>query len=258
VPNSILKKSISFSLNSAGPLARLFFAIALSLAAIMSHRFIFLGMLLLIAFNAHALWDENLKGIFKIGLFALPLAIFIFLLHLFFQPGEPFFNLWFLKATSAGAIAGCRYGLKLLVYAFAGYLIFISVDPFGLIQPLERLARKLGSFGRLVSAMAIAFFLAMRFLPELSAQSRNTLLALRSRGLDPKGNIIHKARVMLSVVASLFVTGFKRADMAALALDVKGYSTRYRRAVFVPLKPGIASYIIFASSILILMAGWRF
>ncbi len=240
---------------SAGSLSRFFFALSLALGAILSGSFVFLGVAFVLGLLAIQVWKGTLQGAVRAGLYVLPLAIFIFVLHLFTHSGEPLFKLSFISATAEGARAGLLYGLKLFIYAASGYIIFAIVDPFNLIVPFERLARKFGPAGRFVSGLAIAFFLALRFLPELSNQGKNTLIALRARGLDFRGNLFHKLKVMLFVAAPLFVSGFKRADLAALALDIKGYGTRYLSAVFAPLRPNAVSLMVVLAGMAVVIAG---
>jgi energy-coupling factor transporter transmembrane protein EcfT len=242
---------------SAGAPSRLFFAFSLTISALFNDNIAFLGLILLLLLLFLGLWRGNIQNILKVSLIAAPLAIFIFVLHLFIHNGQPIFKVAFLTATYTGARTGLLYALKLFIYSYSGYLIFIAVDPFELIQPVERIARKLGSAGRVLSGLALAFFLAVRFLPELSAQGKNTLLALKSRGLDLRGSLFHKADVMLLLITHLFVSGFKRADMAAQALAVKGYATRYTRAIYMPPKPNMGSFLIIVLSFAVIMVGWR-
>jgi energy-coupling factor transporter transmembrane protein EcfT len=249
-------KDYQFSDLAAGVLSRFIFSLSLALAAVASHSLLYLGLLLLFALMAILSWGGRTRDILKIGRYVVILLIFVFALHLFFHRGQPLFKIWLLTATKEGARAGALYGLKLLVFAYAAGIILL-IDPFGLVSPLERLARVLGRWGRPLGAMALSFFLAMRFLPELSHQSRITILALKTRGLDFKGGLLHKANFASQLIAPLFVNAFKRAELAAAALNIKGYATRYTMAVFAPSRITMGSVITVSISIVILIAGWR-
>ena len=105
--------------------------------------------------------------------------------------------------------------------------------------------------------MALSIFLAIRFLPEMVQQGKLTLLAFKSRGLDMKGNLMHRARVASLVIPPMFVSGYKRAESASAALNAKGYATRYSRAVFGPVRITLGSVITLLISAVILFAGVR-
>jgi energy-coupling factor transporter transmembrane protein EcfT len=241
---------------SSGSLSKFCFAISLTVSALISMNPALLGILLVLVYCAILVWNRNFERILKVFLLAMPFALFIFLLHLFTHDGESLFKILFLTATSSGAKAGLMYALKLLVFAFSGFLIFAAVDPYDLIKPVERFSRRLGRVGQSISNMALAFYLALRFLPELSAQAKTTLLALKSRGLDFRGGIIHKGKVMLYVATPLFVNAIKRADIAAMALNVKGYATRYERATFPPPRLQLGSLLILVLSFIIVLVVW--
>jgi energy-coupling factor transporter transmembrane protein EcfT len=257
VQTALEKETIHFTELSTGAFSRFIFSLSIALAAVATKNPGYLILLLAFSILAILSWGGHLHDIIKIIRYSLLLSIFIFLLHLFLHSGQPLIKFWFLSATTDGARTGLLYALKLLVFAYAAGIIFIVVDPFDLISPLERLARHIGPLGQPLGALTLSFFLALRFLPELSNQSRLTLLAFKTRGLDFKGGLSHKARVASLLIAPMFVNGFKRAELAAAALNIKGYATRYSNAVFNPIKISIGSILTFSISIIILVAGWR-
>jgi energy-coupling factor transport system permease protein len=257
VQAAVEKETIHFTELSSGALSRFIFSLSVALAAVATKSPAYLLLLLTFCIMAILSWGGHLRDIIKIIRYSLILSIFIFLLHLFLHNRQPFFKFWLLTATLDGARAGLLYGLKLLVFAHAAGIILVAVDPFDLISPLEKLAKISGRLGQPLGAFALSFFLALRFLPELSHQSRMTLLAFKTRGLDTKGSIFHKAKVASLLIAPMFVNSFKRAELAAAALNVKGYATRYSKAVFYPAKITIGSLLTYSISIVILVAGWR-
>ncbi len=250
-------KGINFVDLAPGSLSRFIFSLSLALAAVVTRSLVYLDFLLIFSVFAILSWNGNVKEIARIAGYAVIPLVFIFCLHLFSHDGRPIFQIWVLAATAEGLKAGIFYGIKLLVFALAAGIIFIAVDPFDLVSPLERLARSSGRLGRPIGALALSFFLAVRFIPELARQSRLTLQAFKTRGLDMKGGLLHKARVASLLIAPMFVNGFKRAELAAAALNTKGYSARYSRAVLGPVKITLGSIITLLISIVFLIAGWR-
>ncbi len=242
---------------AAGALSRFAFSICVALAAIFASKLAYLDLLLVFSILAILSWGGHLKDVARIALFAILPVIFVFMLHSIFNSGTSLAKIWFITVTVDGVKAGIFYSLKLLVFAYAGGIIFLTVDPFDLVSPLERLARISGRPGRWLGAMALSIFLAIRFLPEMVYQGRLTMLAFKSRGLDMKGGLIHKARVASLIIPPMFVSGYKRAESAAAALNAKGYATRYSRAVFGPARITMGSVITILISAVILVAGLR-
>lgn len=249
-------KDYQFTDLAAGALSRFIFSLSLALGAIFTQSLFYPGLLLIFGVLAILSWGGQVRDILKLGRYALILFIFVFILHLFSRSGQPVFRILFFNATSEGARDGLLYGLKLLVFAYSAGIILL-IDPFELISPVERLARLSGPLKRPLGTLALSFFLAIRFLPQLSRQSQMTILAFKTRGLDIKGSLAHKARVATLLIAPMFVSAFKRAEMASAALNIKGYATRYSRAVFGPSRITIGSVITISISIVILIAGWR-
>jgi energy-coupling factor transport system permease protein len=232
------------------------FAVSAAFAASVSGNVFFLLTLLAAVLTAFLTWGGVFKDLMKIGKIALFLLLFIFTLHLFSGKGEVLFEIWFLEATADGVLSGFFYGLKLIIFVYSAYLIFFKVDPLELINPLERIVKYAGPFGRHISSFLISFSLALRFLPEFSRQSRTVLMALKSRGFDFKGGIAKKARVANLLIISIFVSTFKRAESISTALELKGYSLRYKQAVFPPAKVGLFGTFVGLVSICMIIGGW--
>jgi energy-coupling factor transporter transmembrane protein EcfT len=249
--------NISFMDLDSGALSRFIFSLSLALSAVITESPAYQYLLLAFAIFAILSWNGHFREIARIAVYAvIPFAL-VFLLHLFAHGGKSLFHIWILSATAQGFAAGIFYGVKILVFAFAGGIVFLAIDPFKLVSPLERLARLTGRLGRPFGALALSFFLAVRFLPELARQSSLTLLAFGTRGLDMKGSFWHKARVASLLIAPMFVNAFKRSELAAAAMNVKGYATRYTRAILSPVRITLGSVITLLISILFLVAAWR-
>lgn len=222
-----------------------------------SWSYLFLIILLIFAITACLTWGTKLNSLFMTFRFSVLLVLFVFALHLFSHTGYAIFSIHRLTATSEGATVGAFYGLKLFVFAFTGAILFFTVDPQELISPLERLARHAGPLGKPLESFALTMFLALRFLPEMTSLGRQTSLAFKTKGIDFRGGLVHKARVSTMVMAPLFVTAIKRTELTAAALDIKGYGTRHSRAVLRPLKIPLGGAIAILISIIVITAGWR-
>ncbi|OGC89456.1 MAG: hypothetical protein A2W25_16535 [candidate division Zixibacteria bacterium RBG_16_53_22] len=249
-------RSVSTYRIGGGAVSMFLLSMCMALAAVFSRDYLFVSLLIMLSMAALAFTGQRFDGIAKVGRYSILLAAFVFLLHLFSHRGQVIFHVWIFAATIEGARAGLLYGLKLLSFTFSGYLIFAAVDPFDLIYPLERIARHLGPLGRHLAAAAMAFYLAMRFIPELIERGRLTAMAMRSRGVDHKGGLRQKARFSLFLIAPLFAGAIKKASLIALALDIKGYGTRLYRARFRPMRLNPAGAAILALAVSVLIGGF--
>lgn len=241
---------------SVGSVSKFIFAISAAFASAESSGFGFLIIIVLAVMTAYLSWGASLKDLFKVARYVVWFFILVFALHLFSLSGRQIFEIWGLKATVEGANAGVFYGIKLIAFAYAAFIIFQSVDPFELIIPIEKAAKRMGSPGRYLSSFAIAFSLALRFLPDLSNQAGNTMIALKSRGIDFSGNLTQKIKAANLIFISIMVHAFKKSESVAVALNVKGYSTRYKKAVFEAVKFSFSSAFVIAVSISMVLGGW--
>lgn len=241
---------------TVGSITKFIFAVAAAFAAAVSNNFGFLVILLAAVLTAFLTWGGAFKDILKIGRIALWFFLIVFLLHLFSGSETALFEFWILKATIDGAVSGLFYGLKLIIFIYSAYIIFFKVDPVELINPFERIARYAGPFGKPFSSFLISFSLALRFLPDLSRQAGTTLMAFRSRGFNFKGGILKKVRMANLLMASIFVSAFKRAESVSAALVLRGYTLRHKQAVFPPVKIGPFGIFVFAVSICMVIGGW--
>jgi len=240
-----------------GDVSKMIFAIAVSLSAVKSMNYSYLlaaSCLVLIVFN---LWGGRFSDIIKFTRYLIWLGLFIFILHLFSHSGQPLFDFWFLTASDNGAIIGFTYSMKLVVFSFSAILILKTVEPFGLIQPFERAAFKMGEAGGALAKILLSFSMAVRFVPDIVSQAESTLMAFRSRGIGFDGGLIRKAKTAAMLTAVLFVGAFKKSEKVAISMRIKGYSNRYERAKFPAPRLSYYSVIIIVISGLVLYTGWK-
>lgn len=242
----------------AGSLSRFIFAVSVAAASVMAAGSITILLMIMVSIAALLVWGKNPKSVIRVARLVILLFAFIFVFHLFSHPGQRLFSILFLTATLEGVMTGLFYGAKLVAFAYAAYIILLTVDPFELTRPLERAARYLGGAGRLISSFALSFSLALRFLPDLSGEGRMTLLAFRARGIGFEGGMIKRARVAVQLVGTVFVNAFKRAESTSMALSIKGYATRYAKAVFPPVRFSASGTLVFLISVMVLGLGWRY
>lgn len=240
----------------AGSVSRFLLAVSIALGSAMADSISVIVIMIMGGAAGVVLWGGGLRDLMRILRPAAWFVAFVFALHLFSHPGQEIFSIMFLKATFEGAANGLFYGLKLVAFACSAGIVLLAVDPFELILPIERACRLLGSFGKRLSSIAMALSLALRFLPDLSGDARTTLMAYRTRGIDLEGGLIRRGRVAVQLLATVFVNAFKRAGTVATALVIKGYSTRYAKAVFPAPGFSISGTLVLVISLAFILWGW--
>jgi len=243
-------------MTKAGQISKLIFAVSVSISAIKSMSFIFLGFSAGLALFAYLLWGGRFVDLIKFTRLLIWLGLFIFLLHLFVHKGDELFKIWLITATSQGAVLGLKYLAKLMVFGITALIILKTIDPFDLIQPLEKISYKFGHPGRFIAKGALAFSLALRFIPDIINQAGMTISALKSRGIDFEGGLLKKAKTASMLTATVFVAAFKKSEKAALSLSVKGYPGRYHRAIFPEARFSFQGFITIVVSGVVLYSGW--
>lgn len=243
--------------SKVGSVSRFIFAVCSAAAALKTDDSAFILAAIPVTAIALFLWTRNTRHIIEGTKIVIPLFAFIFVLHLFSHTGDTIFSIFFLHATLEGVSKGLFYGTKLIVFVFCALIILHAVDPFELVRPIERTAIALRRIGKPLSFMALALSLALRFIPELVRQGKTTVMALNTRGVTFEGGILEKSKDAVSLLVVMFVNAFKSAESASAALMVKGYSTRYVRAVLPPIRVTISGTLTLAVSAAILIYGWR-
>jgi len=243
---------------SAGSASKFIFAIFVALSAVISDRLISIAVLIPVNALALVLSTKRFHSLIEVARLMIWLFAFIFILHLFSHKGTNLFSLFFLTATREGALTGLYYGAKLAVFSLSAFIVLRAVDPFELVRPLERISKLFGRYGWVLSYSTLAFSLALRFIPELIRQTEMTRLALQTRGVYFKGSAIARMRAAAMLVSAVFVNAFKGAESTSMALAVKGYSTRYLKAILPRAEFSIGSLLTAAISTAILIFGWRY
>jgi energy-coupling factor transport system permease protein len=240
----------------AGSVSRFLLAVSIALGSAMADSISVILMMILGGAVGAVFWGGGTRDLMRILRTAGWFVAFVFVLHLFSHPGEKIFSILFLNATFEGVADGLFYGLKLVAFACSAGIVLLAVDPFELILPIERACRLFGSFGKRLASIAMALSLALRFLPDLSTDSRTTLMAYQTRGIGFEGGLIRRGRVAVQLLATVFVNAFKRAGTVSTALDIKGYSTRYAKAVFPAPGFSISGTLVVVLSLAFILWGW--
>ncbi len=148
------------------------------------------------------------------------------LLWTFFYRGQtPLFSLGPITIKTESLLYGITVGIRLNCFILAA-LIFLTCTR------IEDFAYGLSKLGMPFVA-GFALTLAFRLTPLFMETGQTIVLAQKSRGLDlDSGGLITRIRRYVPILVPVLVSGLRRADQLAIALESKGFGAKGPRTVF--------------------------
>lgn len=161
-----------------------------------------------------------------------PVALFflcIFLLHLFFTPGRPLFQMPGITISHEGLATGSLLTWKFVCLIVAAMVLTATTLPSELVSGIERLLRPLKFLGVNSHDAAMMISLALRFVPALIGEYERIRTAQAARGMDfGKGGLRGRIRGIANLALPLTVNSFLRAEEIAAAMESRGYARGHR------------------------------
>lgn len=158
------------------------------------------------------------------------LILFTALINMLFIPGKTLFSLGIFRVTREGLSYSITFGLRLLFIITTTSVVTLTTSPTALADGLERLLRPLRRVGVPAQELAMMMTLALRFIPTLAEELEKIRKAQLSRGADfTRGSLLHRARLVVSLLVPIFVSAFRRAEDLAVAMEARGYRVGERR-----------------------------
>ncbi len=205
-------RKVSSPIHRLHPISKLLYAVFILVAVLLfvdplPQAVIFLTTLpLLVVSKTMRQWLRSLRNaLIFIGLIALINAVF---------SGIPF------------AIA-MIFRLLALLTSFS--LFFMTTYPEDLALAFTQM--------RLPYDYALAFSMAMRFVPTLALEAQNIIDAQRSRGLElDKGRFLTRIRNYLPILVPMLLVALRRADSVAAAMESRAFGAVKKRTFLHELK----------------------
>ncbi|WP_030160028.1 energy-coupling factor transporter transmembrane protein EcfT [Glycomyces sp. NRRL B-16210] len=138
------------------------------------------------------------------------------------QTGRILITLGPLTISEDALVGGVAIGLRVLVAATAGVLVFATTDPTDLADALTQQLKAPPRF-------TLGSLAALRLLPLLAAEWRQITTARRARGLEGGWNPLRRARLFASTMFTLLVGAIRRAGRLAAAMDARGFDSQTPR-----------------------------
>jgi energy-coupling factor transport system permease protein len=173
------------------------------------------------------------------------LIVLTVVVQIFFTPGTPIWQFWFIRVTREGlGLAGfilCRLVLLTLV----SVLLTASTSPIELTDAVSDLLKPLSHIGVPSAEIALVMSIAMRFVPTILEETERIIRAQVSRGARiGEGSLVVRMKSFIPILIPLFVSSFRRADDLAVAMEARGFRvgsprTRYHARHFQSFDAGI-------------------
>lgn len=120
--------------------------------------------------------------------------------------------------TTGGVSSAVFYTLRFLLLLLMGSLLMLTTQPMAITDAVERL-------GVPVSQATLILSIALRFVPVLSQDAQNIVVAQTARGaqLEGKGALGY-ARACVPLLVPLFASAVRHADNLGRAMDARCYT----------------------------------
>ncbi len=153
------------------------------------------------------------------------IVVFTLIIFFFFtKGGVVLLRVGPVTVESVGVLEGLFVVTRLVGLVMATLLVTLTTTPLSLTHGLEFFLKPFKYIGFPVAEIALIMTIALRFIPTLMEESQRLMRAQMARGADfETGNLFRKARSLTPLIVPLFVSGFRRADELAVAMEARGY-----------------------------------
>ena len=151
------------------------------------------------------------------------ILVFTAVLNVFYTPGEALVSFWIFTVTREGVIHAFFMVVRILMLISCTFLLTYTTSPLALTDGLESLMGPLKKLHIPVHELSMMMSIALRFIPTLIEETDKIMSAQRARGADfDTGNLIQKAKALIPLLVPLFISAFRRAELAT-AMECRCY-----------------------------------
>lgn len=162
--------------------------------------------------------------------FFVGMGLFVLLWHgLYSRAGGAALFAWGpITVTAAGILNGVAIFFRILALASLTLIFTLTTDPARLVESVIQVARVPYRIG-------FTLYAALRFIPLLENEAQVLANAHRVRGVGAGGEgWAARLRLAASLVVPLLVSGLRRAQLMALAMDSRAFGATPQRTVLHP------------------------
>ena len=183
------------------------------------------------------------------------LLLFTVFFNMFFSPGEPIFQFYFITITKEGLINSGFMAIRLTYLIIGSSLMTFTTTPNQLTDGLEKVLRPLNRIKVPVHEISMMMSIALRFIPILLEETDKIMKAQMARGADfESGGMLKRAKSLIPLLVPLFVSAFRRANDLAMAMEARCYRGGDGRTKMKPLRYQRRDYLAYIGMLVYLGA----
>ncbi len=183
------------------------------------------------------------------------LLLFTVFFNMFFLPGEPLVEFYFITITKEGLISAGFMAIRLTYLIIGSSLMTFTTTPNQLTDGLEKVLRPLNRIKVPVHEISMMMSIALRFIPILLEETDKIMKAQMARGADfESGGILKRAKSLIPLLVPLFVSAFRRANDLAMAMEARCYRGGDGRTKMKPLHYQRRDYVAYIGMLVYLGA----
>ncbi len=183
------------------------------------------------------------------------LLLFTVFFNMFFLPGEPLIEFYFITITKEGLTSAGFMAIRLTYLIIGSSLMTFTTTPNQLTDGLEKVLRPLNRIKVPVHEISMMMSIALRFIPILLEETDKIMKAQMARGADfESGGILKRAKSLIPLLVPLFVSAFRRANDLAMAMEARCYRGGDGRTKMKPLRYHSRDYMAYLGMLIYLGA----
>ncbi len=142
-----------------------------------------------------------------------------------------------LPITTEGLRSSILFTAQVAEVIVLSMVLTFTTTPQEVARGCARLAQPLKLLRVPVEEIGLVLLLAMRFVPLLQLELRESVEAQAARGVEfDRGNLVSRARNLIAVLVPALEGALRRADILATAMVARGYRPDRPRSEYNPLR----------------------
>ena len=210
----------------------------------------YIYLLFLVLVVARIPWKQYLRG----SSFFFAIAFFIFMWTTVYYPEgfDVIFTWGPIRVTSEGVLHGIALVFRVMVIISISQLFVLTTDPARMVESLIQV-------GRVPYRYGYTAYAAMRFIPIYENEAQVITNAHLIRGVGEAGKTFRfKMKLYWSLLVPLLVSGLRRAQVASIAMDSRGFGAYDKRTILRRLDVRTTTKIYVAVHLVIVVAAFYF
>ena len=207
-----------------------------------------LAAVLIISILLSIFTGSNLKKIFRnLSRIWYIFFILIFVQSIFGGSGTKILAIGrFTVLTTGGIIMGVEFILRLLIIMISATIMTTS-NQREIVQGLNQ--------WKVPYEISFMVSIAIRFLPMLAAEIKNTLIAIQLRGVDPqKLKFSRRIKLYRYIFNPVLINTVKKAQKLSIAMETRAFRAYPGRTSYLVLKFAKIDYLIISISLILMTA----